>query len=163
MSDDMLARIRNRSSRPKVARDASLAAQDGAPNATPPDAAPVEPTSPEATPPEEVPAETPPTPPIATAPDASEAEDLAAQIGALPKVAARRNIRLEESMDAAMQQFCVREGVTIDTFLEAALLACDRNANLKQRIVKEAKQRLQQRKEAGKLRRLHSQLQQLRK
>lgn len=159
----MLARIRSRSSRPKVARDASLAAQDNisdASNATPSNEASEGPIAPEVAPSEEVPQKAP-LPPAPTS-DISEAKDLEAKIDALPKVAARRNIRLEESLDAAMQQFCMREGVTIDTFLEAALLACDRNATLKQRIVKEAKQRLQQRKEAGKLRRIHSQLLQIR-
>ena len=147
MSDEMLARIRKRSTRPKVVRDPSLTAQDDfLAEAAPVEVSPAEVAS-----------------PVVEEPDDSEANDLAAQIEALPKVAARRNIRLEESMDAAMQTFCAQEGVTIDTFLEAALVACDRNANLKQRIVKEAKQRLQQRKEAGKLRRLHSQLQQFRK
>lgn len=147
MSDEMLARIRKRNTRPKVTRDPSLTAQDDFPA--------------EAVPVEVTPAEV--ASPVVEESDDSEASDLAAQIDALPKVAARRNIRLEESMDAAMQTFCAQEGVTIDTFLEAALAACDRNANFKQRIVKEAKQRLQQRKEAGKLRRLHSQLQQFRK
>lgn len=142
---DMLERIKSRSQRPTVQRDTSLTGQESQPTerASFPDIRP-EPPEPEQ----------PDTPLISPM-------DLEAQLERLPQVAPRRNIRLEESLDNAIQAFCNQENVTIETFLEACYLACDRDPELKQAILKETAERLQQRKEAGKLRRLHSQLQKM--
>ncbi len=91
----------------------------------------------------------------------TEAEQLKKQLEACPKIAPRRNIRLEESINQRIQQFCQEEKVSIETFLEACFLACERDPELKQAIIQQARKRLEQRKEAGKIRRLYSQLQKL--
>jgi hypothetical protein len=131
---EMLARIRQRSQRPSVERDRSLTGQD-----------PVQAPTPEES-------TTPPAiNPILAA--------LSEQIDALPQVAARRNIRLEATLDKALDRFCDNAGITIETFLEAAYLVCEQDADLRKSLLEVAGDRFQQRKEAGKLRRLYSQLQ----
>ena len=137
MSDDMLSRIKNRSKRPSVQRDTSLANQGKAeePRAEP----------------------TPPEP--ASAQD--QLADLQAQLDALPQVGDRRNVRLEASIDTRLPEFCNQNNVTIETFLEAAFLACNRDAQMRESVLAEAQERLQERKQAGQLRRLQSQLRKL--
>ena len=144
---DMLTRIKNRNQRPAVQRDTSLAAQDSTELFSTPSQ-----SSESAQEPEIV---------QQVEPTQSPAAELEEQLGQMPKVAPRRNIRLEESLDDALQDLCNQKGVTIETFLEACYLACDRDPDLKQAILKEADERLKQRKEAGKLRRLYSQLQKM--
>jgi hypothetical protein len=139
----MLTRIKNRNQRPAVQRDTSLSAQDSRDSAPPSQSS-------EALHEPEVAQEVEPAP--------SPAAKLEEQLEQMPQVAARRNIRLEESLDDALQDLCNQTGVTIETFLEACYLACDRDPELKQAILQEAGERLGQRKEAGKLRRLYSQL-----
>ncbi|NJL02974.1 MAG: hypothetical protein HC838_01850 [Spirulinaceae cyanobacterium RM2_2_10] len=129
---DMLSRIRQRSQRPTVERDRSLTGQDHPPQDAP---------------------QSKPTPPAPTA------TDLSAQVAALPQIAARRNIRLEVGLDEALLELCDHTGITIETFLEAAYLICDQYPEFQQALLTTAQQRLRRRKEAGKLRRLHSQLQ----
>lgn len=85
--------------------------------------------------------------------------DIKSQVDALPEVASRRNIRLLEDIDKSLNELCSKEGITIETFLEATFLACDRNPELLTSVLTEACQRLEERKKAGKLRRLYSQLQ----
>ncbi|NJR56044.1 MAG: hypothetical protein HC768_16625 [Acaryochloris sp. CRU_2_0] len=85
--------------------------------------------------------------------------DIQSQVDVLPEVASRRNIRLLEGIDKSLNELCSREGITIETFLEASFLACDRNPELLASVLDEACQRLEERKKAGKLRRLYSQLQ----
>ena len=144
---DMLTRIKNRNQRPAVQRDTSLAAQDSA-----------EPSSNHSQTSEA--AQKPET--VQQVESAqSPAVELEEQLEQMPKVAPRRNIRLEESLDEALQDLCNQTGVTIETFLEACYLACDRDPDLKQTVLEEADSRLKQRKEAGKLRRLYSQLQKM--
>jgi hypothetical protein len=144
---DMLTRIKNRNQRPAVQRDTSLAAQDSGESPSP-----FSQSSEAIHEPETV---------QQVEPTQSPAAELEEQLEQMPKVAPRRNIRLEESLDDALQDLCNQTGVTIETFLEACYLACDRDPELKQTILKEANERLKQRKEAGKLRRLYSQLQKM--
>jgi hypothetical protein len=144
---DMLTRIKNRNQRPAVQRDTSLAAQDATESPSDSASAP----SLESTQVSETSQQAEST--------LSPATELEEQLEQMPKVAPRRNIRLEESIDDALQDFCNEAGVTIETFLEACYLACDRDPALKQTVLTEANERLKQRKEAGKLRRLYSQLQ----
>ena len=139
---DMLARIKNRSQRPTVQRDTSLTAQEkdnSAPATEPPNfnGETVQALSPL---------------------NQQPIMELEEQLDQMPKVAQRRNIRLEESIDEAMQDLCNQEDITIETFLEACYLVCDRSPEFKAAVLQEATERLQQRKEAGKLRRLYSQL-----
>ncbi|MEM9005829.1 MAG: hypothetical protein AAGE59_20180 [Cyanobacteria bacterium P01_F01_bin.86] len=144
---DMLTRIKNRNQRPAVQRDTSLAAQDSAESSS---------TSSQASE-----ATHEPKTIKQVEPAQSPAAELEEKLEQMPKVAPRRNIRLEESLDGVLQDLCNQTGVTIETFLEACYLACDRDPNLKQAVIKEADERLKQRKEAGKLRRLYSQLQKM--
>jgi hypothetical protein len=144
---DMLTRIKNRNQRPAVQRDTSLAAQDATESASAP------------APSAEAGHEAETGPPVELT--QSPAAELEEQLEQMPKVAPRRNIRLEESLDEALQDLCNHTGVTIETFLEACFLACNQDPNLKQAVLQEAEQRLKQRKKAGKLRRLYSQLQKM--
>lgn len=144
---DMLARIKNRNQRPVVQRDTSLSAQDSRESSA--TASQSSETVQESRTEQ------------AAEPTLSPAAELEEQLEQLPKVAPRRNIRLEESLDDALQDLCNETGVTIETFLEACYLACDRNPDLMQTILQEADERLKQRKQAGKLRRLYSQLQKM--
>ena len=144
---DMLTRIKNRNQRPAVQRDTSLAAQDSTESSSNPSRLSEADREPETA--------------QQVEPPQSPAAELEEQLEQMPKVAPRRNIRLEESLDNALQDLCNQTGITIETFLEACYLACDRNSELKQAVLEEADERLRQRKEAGKLRRLYSQLQKM--
>lgn len=139
---DMLARIKKRSQRPIVQRDTSLAAQERDKLAPTP---PLGDSNSKAS----------QNPPLSKQQPASELQE---KLDQMPTVAQRRNIRLEQSIDEAMQALCNQEDITIETFLEACYLICDRSPRFKKNVLKEATKRLQKRKEAGKLRRLHSQL-----
>lgn len=128
MSNDMLSRIRNRSNRPTVPpRDASLADDNKDEAATSPSnsGSPSLPTLP----PEEI-------------------------IEELVETASRRQIRLEQSIDDRLAQLCRIERLTVETFLEATFLACSRDEKLMRKVVTEAKERLRERKRAGRIRRL---------
>lgn len=85
-------------------------------------------------------------------------QDLKTQVEALPEVAPRRNIRLIEDIDLGLNQLCQQQGITVETFLEACYLMCDREPELMQSVIGEALSRLKDRKKAGKLRRIYSQL-----
>lgn len=135
MNNEMLNRFKNRSQRPTVRRDSSLEPQD-----TPLASSKPNPTHKESE---------------------TEAEQLKRRLEACPKISPRRNIRLEESLNEKIQEFCQEEDITIETFVEACFLACEQDSDLKSCITTEARQRLAQRKEAGKLRRLYSQLEKL--
>lgn len=138
MSDHkMYDQIRNRNQRPSVKRNTSLESQ----------------VSSEASSSNQVSANEEQLP--------TQAEQLKKKLEAYPQIAPRRNIRLEESINQRIQQFCQEENVSIETFLEACFLACEQDLKLRQMITEEAKRRIEHRKQAGKLRRLYSQLQQL--
>lgn len=87
---------------------------------------------------------------------------LAKEVASLPQVAERRQIRLEVTINTELDQLCNQRPkgakVTVETFVEAAYLACTRDPALMAQILAEAANRLAQRKRAGQLRRLHSQL-----
>jgi len=141
MNNEMLNRIKNRSQRPTVKRDTSLE--------------PSESQQPSLTlPPSHQTSESGLT-------SKTEAEQLKQQLEACPKIAPRRNIRLEESLNQKIQQFCQQEQITMETFLEACFLACEQDNELKRIVIEEARRRVEERKKAGKLRRLFSQLEKL--
>lgn len=68
----------------------------------------------------------------------------------------RRTIRLEEDIDTELNAFCTAKKVTRDTFIEAAFMVCSGNEALMQEIVKEAKKRYHQRKQAGEQRKFQT-------
>lgn len=93
----------------------------------------------------------------AVPPLSPERQELEQKLNSLPKISDRRNIRLEVGIEKELDGL----NVTIETFLEAAYLACKRDDRLMASVLAEASQRLASRKQAGKLRRLNSQLRQL--
>lgn len=88
--------------------------------------------------------------------------DISSRLAALPLVADRRQIRLEVSIDQQLENLCKNQPkgkkMTVETFLEAAFLACKDNPELMSQVMDIAAQRLSKRKEAGKLRRALAQL-----
>ena len=172
MSGDMLSRIKRRNTRPTVERDTSLVqatetTQPAQTTSTPtPPSANSEPEerSPESTPPRSSEGGAMPTP--AVQPDeiapvqsaAAGATAIESELAGLPQVSARRNIRLEIDLESRLLAFCQNNDITVETFLEACFVEVEQNARLKTEMVTEAKSRLKQRKQAGKLRRILSQL-----
>ncbi|HEY9763772.1 MAG TPA: hypothetical protein V6D07_14665 [Trichocoleus sp.] len=156
-SKDMLARIKARSQRPKVERDTSLSAQDTDQSAPELQALEVQSAQPIAPPQDSL------GNPLAanSAKEASSSTSLDARLEQLIQVAPRRNIRLEESLDQEIERFVYEQNLTIETLLEACYLELKQNPDLQHRVLAEASKRLAERKEAGKLRRIHSQMQKL--
>lgn len=128
---DMLDRIGRRSQRPKVNRDTSLV-----------DSQPADPTGSAQTP--------------MTSTDA--AASIEAQLEKLPEVTSRRSVRLEKSLFEELSTFCQQHGITMETFLEAGYVIASENRNLQSQIIAEAQRRMEDRKQAGKLRRVLAQL-----
>lgn len=125
---DMLDRIGRRSQRPKVSRDTSLV--EGQPAGA------------------------------AQAPMSSTdaAASIEAQLEKLPEVTSRRSVRLEKSLFEALSTFCQQHGITMETFLEAGYMVASDNPTLQSQIVAEAQRRMEDRKQAGRLRRVLTQL-----
>lgn len=158
MSDgqDMLARIKSRSQRPKVARDTSLTSPAQGSQAV--DSVEMELSPAVAAEPVHL-----QKPPKATAGlSGVETPSLEDQLTQLIQVAPRRNIRLEENLDKEIERFVQDQDLTIETLLEACYLILQEDSELKTRVVSQASERLAERKEAGKLRRIYSQMQKLR-
>lgn len=157
MSDgqDMLARIKSRSQRPKVARDTSLisSAQDSQAF----EAVAMELSPPAA----DEPAHLQEPPKVTAEKPGVETPSLEDQLAQLIQVAPRRNIRLEENLDKEIERFVQDQDLTIDTLLEACYLILQEDSELQARVVSQASERLAERKEAGKLRRIYSQMQKL--
>jgi hypothetical protein len=65
-------------------------------------------------------------------------------------------LRVEEAIDKGLKSLCNEEGITKETFLEAAYLACLDNEQWRQQVLEIASERRQERKEAGVLRRAKS-------
>lgn len=151
---DMLARIKARSQRPKVERDTSLAAQDKDPGSSPSKVLEVEP-------PHSIEVNSEPLTEQLTAPpsEMSSPVHINERLEQLIQVAPRRNIRLEESLDKEIERFVYDQNLTIETLLEACYLELKQNPDLCNRVLAEASKRLAERKEAGKLRRVYSQMQ----
>ena len=89
---------------------------------------------------------------------AAGATAIEAELATLPQVSTRRNIRLEVELESRLLTFCQANDITVETFLEACFVEAEQNARTRTEIVNEAKRRLKQRKQAGKLRRVLSQL-----
>jgi hypothetical protein len=68
----------------------------------------------------------------------------------------RRTIRLEQTVDEALEGLCSREKVTRETFLEAAYSLCTEKPELLQEILAIAKQRYRLRKAAGERRKFQT-------
>ena len=178
--NDMLKRIkrRNKNERPSVERNTALIqpseltqTNESSTSASPPSAPAVAvgledsaTRSPEGIPPSEIASQpnailskrgsaVAPTQSAAAGATAIEAE-----LATLPQVSARRNIRLEVELESRLLAFCQANDITVETFLEACFVEAEQNARTRTEMVAEAKRRLKQRKQAGKLRRVLSQL-----
>jgi predicted transcriptional regulator len=68
----------------------------------------------------------------------------------------RRTIRLEEEVDSKLDTLCNTQKITRDNFIEAAFMVCSQNEELMQEVLKEAKQRYQQRKQLGEQRKFQT-------
>lgn len=128
---DMLDRIGRRSQRPRVTRDTSLV--DSQPART---------------------AGAAQTPMAST----DAAASIEAQLEKLPEVTSRRSVRLEKSLFEELSTFCQQHGITMETFLEAGYVVALEDRNLQSQIITEAQRRMEDRKQAGKLRRVLAQL-----
>lgn len=144
-----LAAFRKKKNRPKVSRDTSLNAQD-APVAEPvvdePAAAPTQrkDRAKQVKPATEV---------------VIKAPTLPKQMDELITVGQRRNIRLEEKLDTEIEQFVRDKKLSIEILLEALYLIAKDDKELMNKALTLAEERLQERKEAGKLRRIYAQMQ----
>ena len=81
-------------------------------------------------------------------------EQLKKQLAEFPKTRRRSGIVLEEELDSDLTSYCKKNGITVETFLEAAWLIVSAQQPLLKEITLEAKKRYNQRKEAGQIRRL---------
>ncbi|MGB3292592.1 MAG: hypothetical protein WBB01_06390 [Phormidesmis sp.] len=128
---DMLDRIGRRSQRPKVSRDTSLT--NGQPAGTE-GAAQVPMSSTDA------------------------AASIEAQLEKLPEVTSRRSVRLEKSLFKELSILCQQHGITMETFLEASYVVSSGDSDVENQVIVEAQRRMEDRKQAGRLRRVLTQL-----
>ena len=141
MSGDMLSRIKRRNQRPSVKRDTSLV-QSSEKDQTVPSIPTLSLEEKSA--------------PVQSA--AAGAMAIESELAQLPKVSQRRNIRLEVAIEERLLSFCQENNITVETFLEACFVEAEQNTRFRTEIVIEANRRLKLRKQAGKLRRVLSQL-----
>ena len=88
-------------------------------------------------------------------------KQLEEQLDKLPKTQRRSGIVLEQNLNDELVEFCRKNKITIETFLEASWTISNSDDSLLNEIVDEAKTRYKQRKEAGQLKRLISTLKKL--
>lgn len=154
MSSEMLGRIKRRNQRPTVERDTSLIQPSESTQ-------PVEAESASSSTATEVPVRSPAPQPAESVPVQSAAAAATAiedELTTLPQVSQRRNIRIEVDLEGRLLSFCQENSITVDTFLEACFVEAEQNSRFKTEMISEAKSRLSLRKQAGKLRRVLSQL-----
>ncbi len=84
--------------------------------------------------------------------EGSELKQLAEKLASFPEISPRIPVRLEVPIKEEIDQLCAQEKITIETLLEAFYITCkDKDTVIKQ-VLKEAKKRLRNRKEAGNIR-----------
>jgi hypothetical protein len=98
--------------------------------------------------------------PAESTPKLDPAPPLILEADGLVETAQRRQIRLEVSLDEEIDSFCKQQKITIETYLEALHLACKGNEAMVNSVVTQAKERLAERKKAGKIRRIQTQIKQ---
>jgi hypothetical protein len=82
----------------------------------------------------------------------SELKQLEDKLASFPEISPRIPVRLEVPIKEEIDQLCAQEKITIETLLEAFYITCkDKDTVIKQ-VLKEAKKRLRNRKEAGNIR-----------
>ena len=65
-------------------------------------------------------------------------------------------VRLEKQVQSEILALCAAEGITLEVFLESAWVSLKNNQKLTDKVLKEAKQRRELRKELGNLRRFET-------
>ncbi|PSB58310.1 hypothetical protein [Chamaesiphon polymorphus] len=86
-------------------------------------------------------------------------EALQKELALFPETVRHSGIVLEKGIDRDLTQFCRDNKITVELFLEAAWCLSDLEPEFLERILVEAKQRYNSRKQAGKTRRLLTMLQ----
>jgi hypothetical protein len=82
----------------------------------------------------------------------SELKKLEEQLANFPEIASRLPIRLETLIKQEIDELCHSEKITIETLLEAFYVTCKDKDPVMRQVLKEAKKRLKNRKEAGNIR-----------
>jgi len=85
--------------------------------------------------------------------------ELEAQLARIPETARYSSITLEVALAEQLAQYCKARKITMETFLEGAWTVAKREPDFLDRVQQEAKRRYNQRKEAGRLRRLITSIQ----
>lgn len=80
--------------------------------------------------------------------------NLKAELAQYPETNRHSAIVLEKKLDVELTRYCKEQGITVETFLEAAWTIIHPNQELLQQVTDEAQTRYKSRKEAGRLRRL---------
>ena len=80
--------------------------------------------------------------------------NLKAELALYPETNRHSAIVLEKELDIELTRYCKEQGITVETFLEAAWTIAAANPELLKQITDEAQIRYKSRKEAGRLRRL---------
>jgi hypothetical protein len=86
-------------------------------------------------------------------------EALQKELALFPETVRHSGIVLDKEIDRDLTQFCRGNKITVELFLEAAWCLSDLEPEFLERILVEAKQRYNSRKQAGKTRRLLTMLQ----
>jgi hypothetical protein len=66
----------------------------------------------------------------------------------------RRTVRLDMDIDKKLDSLCTTQKITRDTFIESAFILCSMNKEFMGEVIKEARQRYDQRKQIGEKRKL---------
>lgn len=80
--------------------------------------------------------------------------DLKSQLAKYPETKRHSAIVLEKEISIELTQYCKSQGITVETYLEAAWAIANTDPVLLERITTEGAKRYKSRKEAGKIRRL---------
>lgn len=82
----------------------------------------------------------------------SELTLLEEQLANFPEIAPRVPVRLEVAIKQELDELCNQEKITVETLLEAFYVTCKEKDTVMKQVLKEAKKRLKNRKEAGNIR-----------
>jgi hypothetical protein len=82
----------------------------------------------------------------------SELTLLEEQLANFPEIAPRVPVRIDVAIKQELDELCNQEKITIETLLEAFYVTCKDKDTVMKQVLKEAKKRLKNRKEAGNIR-----------
>ncbi|WP_042490682.1 hypothetical protein [Anabaena sp. PCC 7108] len=84
--------------------------------------------------------------------EGSELKQLEEKLASYPEISPRIPVRLEVPIKEELDKLCAQEKITIETLLEAFYITCKDKDTVMKQVLKEAKKRLKNRKEAGNIR-----------